>query len=324
MSMAFTAAAGTTVSSLISTINGISGTQTKSTTPCASLSCTVLVNNATGGAGQGNIAAYSSASFTAGQVYPVVILLGQGGGPWDMHFKYGTSSLGSDHSFTTGNTLTEFYTAGSNSGNITFNTATLTAAAISTGGNLSVTNSGAGSISGIVSNNSGNLNLIKAGAGTLTLSGASTYTGTTTINAGTLSVATIGNGGVASGNLGSATNAASNLVIGDGTLQYTGATASTDRNFTITAGTTGTFEISTTATDLTISGAAASTSGALTKTGAGRLILSGANAYTGLTTVSAGALRAANAYCSWNNCIRHIQLQSGAALELSGGHYNWH
>ncbi|MEX1049361.1 MAG: autotransporter-associated beta strand repeat-containing protein [Akkermansiaceae bacterium] len=141
-------------------------------------------------------------------------------------------------------------------------------------------------ISGAAANTTGALT--KIGAGTLTLSGANGYTGTTTISGGVLSVATIGNGDVA-GNLGQASNAAANLVLNNGTLKYTGATASTDRAFTLTAGATGTFEIA--ANNLTISGAAANTTGALTKTGAGTLTLGGANLYTGVTTVSAGVLR---------------------------------
>jgi len=133
------------------------------------------------------------------------------------------------------------------------------------------------------------LSLTKAGTGTLTLSGANTYTGVTTINAGVLSVATIGIGGVPSGNLGSATNAATNLVLGGGTLQYTGATAATDRNFTLTAGTTSSINVTT--NTLTISGASTNTNGALTKSGVGTLILTSANLYTGLTTVNAGTLQ---------------------------------
>ena len=168
-------------------------------------------------------------------------------------------------------------------GNLTFSSA------VSLGANtltLDGSNTGTGSISGVVS---GTGSLLKSGSTTWTLSGTNTYTGVTTLNAGTLSVATIGNGGVA-GNLGQATNAAANLVLGGGTLLYTGATASTDRAFTLTNATTSTISVQTGGTNLTISGAGAATSGGLTKAGAGTLTLSGANAFTGLTTVSAGTL----------------------------------
>ena len=141
-----------------------------------------------------------------------------------------------------------------------------------------------GTISAILDGSAG---LTKSGDGTVTLSGANTYTGVTTINAGTLSVATINNGGT-SGNLGAASKAPAKLVLGGGTLQYTGATASTNRSFTLTNGTTSTIDV--TANNLTILGAGANTTGALTKTGAGTLTFSGANSYTGLTTISGGTL----------------------------------
>lgn len=141
----------------------------------------------------------------------------------------------------------------------------------------------------------------KAGNGTLNLSGVNTFTGITTISAGALSVATIGNGGVA-GNLGAASNAAANLVLGTGRLLYTGSTASTDRNFTINTGTTITIDISNSATNLTMSGAGTNTNGALIKAGDGSLTLSGASQYTGSTTISAGALIAgANVAVSTNS-----------------------
>ena len=130
--------------------------------------------------------------------------------------------------------------------------------------------------------------LTKTDAGTLTLSGANTYTGANTLTAGVLSVATIGNGGVASGNLGSASSAAGNLVFNGGTLQYTGATATTNRNFTINAGKTATFDI--TANNLTITGTTPATNGGLTKTGAGTLTIDSAQIYTGSTTVNGGGL----------------------------------
>lgn len=133
----------------------------------------------------------------------------------------------------------------------------------------------------------GTLGLTKSGSGTQTLNGTNTFTGVTTLRGGKLSVATIGNGGV-TGNLGAATAAAGNLVFDGGTLQYTGATASTNRNFTINAGKTAIVEIST--NNLTISGASAATDGALTKTGNGTLTLTGINGHTGATTISSGTL----------------------------------
>jgi autotransporter-associated beta strand protein len=146
-------------------------------------------------------------------------------------------------------------------------------------------------VSGVISNggltktnaNSG------ANAGKLTLTGVNTYTGVTTISYGTLSVATIGDGGVA-GNLGAASSAATNLVFnaGLGGLQYTGASASTNRNFTINAGANASFDI--TANNLTLTGASAATSGILSKAGVGTLTLTRAMLNTGATAVNSGKL----------------------------------
>jgi autotransporter-associated beta strand protein len=185
------------------------------------------------------------------------------------------------------------------SGNLTLknnssnSTSSITLSTTSVNHNGTITNSGSGSGSVLISSNIGTnvTGVIQNSANSaLTLSGSNTYTGATTINAGTLSIASITNGGVA-GALGNSTNAAGNLVLGGGTLEYTGSTSnSTDRNFTLTAGTTSGISVSNAAGSLTISGTSATTSGNLTKLGAGTLTLTGSNTYTGATTITAGTL----------------------------------
>ena len=164
-------------------------------------------------------------------------------------------------------------------------------------------------IQGVIANGTnGNNSIVKSGAGKWVLSGTNTFTNGVTINAGTLSVATIGNGGQ-NGNLGASSTTAANLTLGGGTLQYTGSTASTDRNFVLTASTASTIDVSTAGSSLTISGASTNTSGSLTKAGAGTLALSGNNLSTGGMTVSAGTLRA----------ITSTGALGAGTLTLSGG-----
>lgn len=76
-----------------------------------------------------------------------------------------------------------------------------------------------------------NKSIYNLGSGTLALTGASTYTGVTGVG-GNLSVTSLANGGAAS-SIGAATNAAANLLINRGTLQYTGTGSTTDRLFTV-------------------------------------------------------------------------------------------
>ena len=152
----------------------------------------------------------------------------------------------------------------------------------------------------------GSIDVKMSGAGTALLAGNNTYTGVTTLEQGVLSVATIGDGGVA-GNLGAAGNATANIVFAGGTLLYTGTDTTTDRGFTVTnAGsrfeTAANFQFSGDGINLasgsiTIGGAGNTTiasimsgAGALAKDGASTLALQGANTFTGGVTISGGSV----------------------------------
>ncbi len=142
---------------------------------------------------------------------------------------------------------------------------------------IGVDGSVSATLSGVISSN-GALGINKVGTGTLTLVGANTYSGTTTISAGTL----IANHSSAIGN-GSLTNT---LIFNGGILQASGViTSPTTRGVTMT----GVGTIDTNGNPISIAGVITG-AGDLNKIGANTLTLSGANSYSGTTTVNAGTL----------------------------------
>ena len=189
--------------------------------------------------------------------------------------------------------------------------------------------------------------LTKSGIGTLTLTGANSYGGVTTIDGGILKAGALANGGSNSA-IGASSNAASNLVFGGSTLQYTGsaATVSTDRLFTIgdanglsatidSSGTLGPLSFTnggalayggSGARTLTLTGSntgnnsfspiiADGTGGAtsVVKSGASVWVLSGNNSYTGGTAVSAGLLKAGTTTALGS---------SSGTLTMNGGNFD--
>jgi len=189
-------------------------------------------------------------------------------------------------------------------------------------------NNNAGTISGAIGDEGNGFGITKQGTQQLTLTGASTYTGPTTVTAGNLKANSFNSvvGGTASSSLGAPTTVTNGTIsLGDtttaGQLSYGGTGETTDRVINL-AGTTGggtldqggtgllKFTSALTATGvgsktLTLQGAGTgefagaivngSGTTALTKTGNGIWTLSGANTYSGATNSNGGILVFANA-----------------------------
>jgi len=126
--------------------------------------------------------------------------------------------------------------------------------------------------------------LTKVGIGTLTLTGnTNTYTGTTTINGGTLQ---IGNGGT-SGSIGTG------AITDNATLAFNQSDAITDTNFSVITG-----------------------AGGLAKRGTGSLALTKTHTFTGATTIEAGTLVLTNLGGIPNSS--NVIVLKGATLDVSG------
>ena len=163
------------------------------------------------------------------------------------------------------------------------------------------TSAGAGMTATINAPLAGNGGLQKTDLGTLVLGGTNTYTGGTTVSAGTLRISSDTNLGATSGG----------LTIGDGTLQTT-ASMTSARSVALTGAAAVQTDPSTT---LTLTGAVAGT-GSLTKAGAGTLLLQGADTHTGDTHVSAGTLKAGGTQAF--SAASAYTVDSGATLDLNG------
>ncbi|MDI9853654.1 autotransporter domain-containing protein [Comamonas sp. 17RB] len=143
--------------------------------------------------------------------------------------------------------------------------------------------------------------LKKTGAGTLVLNSSNTYSGGTTVAAGTLSVSS-------DNNLGNTSGA---LTLDGGNVQVTGTAFSGNgsRNWVL-GSTGGGIDIADAAHSFTLSSTLTGT-GSLLKTGAGTLTLNGTNNYSGTTTIDGGKLVA-----SVTN-LGSGAITNNAALELN-------
>ena len=144
-------------------------------------------------------------------------------------------------------------------------------------------------IGSVIADNGGATALTKAGSATLTLTGSNTYSGATTIGAGTLQV---GNGGAA-GSLGTGTVTDNSALI----FNRSGASSF---------------------------GGAISGAGSLTKTGSGDLVLGGSNSFSGATTISQGMLQLANSAALLNTTVaintdNGLQFSPGVGTYYLGG-----
>ena len=159
-------------------------------------------------------------------------------------------------------------------------------------------------ISGVISGAGG---LMKNGAGTVILSATNTYTGVTTINAGTIAIAADAGLGAVPG-----VATAGKLTFAGGTLRTTATfTLATNRGIALTGpGTISTDPGTTLSYGGIIAGA-----GPLTKSGTGILNLAGANTYTGATTVSAGTLRLGTTNAIGSGSA--VSVAAGATFDLN-------
>jgi len=167
---------------------------------------------------------------------------------------------------------------------------------------------------------SGSGDLIKQGAGRLTLTGVNLYTGSTTVNTGTLAISggnnrlPVGTALILADTAGVSFDL-NNLDQAIGSLSGGGATGG---NVALGSGALSVGNAASTEYSGSISG-----TGTLEKTGAGTLTLSGSNSFSGGTTISAGKLQVAGANAAGTGAlVNNATLDLGTTDLSVGGAYS--
>ena len=200
------------------------------------------------------------------------------------------------------------------SGSVTLNGYNLS---IGAADNLSTT------FTGVISDGTTAGGLIKTGTGTLTLSGANTFTGALTVNAGTLKFGSLTAAGTTAA--GTTVDAAgtidlNGLAIGNEAITLAGTLAnSASSAASLAAGVTltnaATVSVAS-AGPIDLNGVVTGT-GSLAKTGNGVLTLNGANDYIGGTTVSMGTIKLGHATALGGNAVGTTVAATGT-LDVNG------
>ncbi len=209
--------------------------------------------------------------------------------------------------------LNDLGTISAGTNGLTFNNGSLTAGgAADTAGSVDLFNDSALATtigSSIVDNGTGIIAFSKSGTGVAVLSGANTFTGTTTVSGGTLALT--GGAALADVTAVSITNSGAVLRLdASETIGSISSVASTTLNLQGNALTVGD------ATNTSFAGTIAGTLGSIVKLGAGTLTLTGVNTYTGGTTLSAGVINARVNTTQNSVGTGAVSIASGATLIL--------
>lgn len=162
----------------------------------------------------------------------------------------------------------------------------------------------------------GNGSFNKTGAGIVNLLTTNDYKGASVIHEGELRINSIANGGVPS-SIGSSANYDFNLVMMGGSLNYAGATASTDRNIKLEKDAE--IKIENAASTLTLNGIM-NGPGGFTKSGAGKIYTTKIHSYQGPTVIKNGIyeINGADAINAGLGEANTLKL-SGGTFKTTGG-----